>query len=64
MTTLLLLNEDVENPDFMRIVWEALRKLLPEASAEEVAAMVKVLVEQKADGDSEQIGDISREILQ
>lgn len=48
----------------MRIVWEALRKLLPEASAEEVAAMVKVLVEQKADGDSEQIGDISREILQ
>ena len=62
-TTLLLLGEDAENPDFMRTVQEALRELLPEASAEEVAAMVKVLVERKADGDGEQTGDIGREML-
>lgn len=57
LTTLLLLGEDAENPDFVRTVQEALRELLPEASAEEVAAMMLVSGERKADGDGEVVGE-------
>ena len=63
LTTLLLLGEDAENPDFIRTVQEALRKLLSESSAEEVPAMVRVLGERKVDGDGEQTGDSRREAV-
>ena len=42
LATVLLLGEDASNADFIRTAQEALRELLPEASAEEVAAMVRV----------------------
>ena len=57
LTTLLLLGEDAGNPDFTRTVHEALRELLPEASAEEVAAMVLVSGERKAESDGEVVGE-------
>ena len=57
LNTLLLLGEDAENPDFVRTVQEALRELLPEASAEEVAAMVLVSGERKADSDGELVDE-------
>lgn len=57
LTTILLLGEDAGNPDFVRTVQDALRKLLPEASAEEIAAMVHVSGARKVDGDGEVVGE-------
>lgn len=57
LTTLLLLGEDAENADFVRTVQEALRELLPEASAEEVAAMVLGSGEREADSDGGVVGE-------
>ena len=62
MTTLLLLGEDGENPDFLRTVRGALRELLPKASVEKIAAMVRVSSEPNADGDGKLAGDGGQEM--
>ena len=48
LTTLLLLGENVNNPDFIRTVKDALRVLLPDASTQEISIM---LSPEMQDGD-------------
>lgn len=60
LTTLLLLGEDAQNSDFVHTVQEALRELLPDASAEEIAAMVRVLGEREVGSDGDIAGSGSQ----
>lgn len=50
LTTLLLLGEDANNPGFIRTVQDALRELLPDASAQHISA---VLLSGKQNSDVE-----------
>lgn len=50
LTTLLILGEDAENPDFILTVKEALRELLPSAATQNVSTMI---LSGKRNGESE-----------